>query len=394
MEMIMLLLLATSVTFNVLYTIITIYYSPKSKKVTNRKHYPRISILKPVKNVDDDMENNFDSIFNIDYPDFEILFGVDSKQDPVADLIRRMIQKYPKVDVKMIETGHRSDQNPKVHKLSFMEDYASGELFWISDSNIRVHPSALKSLANEYIDNGTHLVFSPIKGEGNRTFGSIIENSYMNHYLSGNVLAAWNLFKQEIVVGKSMLIERKALNSFGGFSYFRNFLAEDQIMGETFRNSGYKIKTNNTWVTNFNNSSTMKSFFSRMSRWAKLRFNMHRNIYAIELLTNTTTLCILSLLFPDRIGAMTLALAMSMRIASELVNYLAIDRTEGGRLRSLLLLPTVVIVKDLLLLMVWFTPFISNQVNWRGGYIKIGKRTELANQLDSILLDGVVTYEG
>jgi ceramide glucosyltransferase len=262
METIILLLIAISLSMNVLYTSVTTYYSNKNTMNFPDKKYPSVTILKPVKGIDDEMEKNLESFFKLDYPDFEILFGVDSKKDEVTGLIAKVMKRFPNVDAKIIETGHRGDQNPKVYKLSFMEKFSQGSLFWISDSNIRVENNTLKSLAEEYILNGTHLIFSPIRATGSRTFGSLIENSYMNHYLSGNVLGAWVLFRKEVVVGKSMLIEKKALRSFGGFPYFKDYLAEDQILGETFRNSGYLISTNNTWVTNFNSSSTTKSFYS------------------------------------------------------------------------------------------------------------------------------------
>ena len=37
-----------------------------------------------------------------------------------------------------------------------------------------------------------------------------------------------------MIVGKSLLIERKTLDQFGGFAYFTDVLAEDHWLGETF----------------------------------------------------------------------------------------------------------------------------------------------------------------
>lgn len=389
METIILLLIAISLSMNVLYTSVTTYYSNKNTMNFPDKEYPSVTILKPVKGIDDEMEKNLESFFKLDYPDFEILFGVDSKKDEVTGLITKVMKRFPNVDAKIIETGHRGDQNPKVYKLSFMEKFSRGSLFWISDSNIRVENNTLKSLAEEYILNGTHLIFSPIRATGSRTFGSLIENSYMNHYLSGNVLGAWVLFRKEVVVGKSMLIEKKALRSFGGFSYFKDYLAEDQILGETFRNSGYLISTNNTWVTNFNSSSTTKSFYSRMSRWAKLRFNIHRSIYFGEILTNTTALGILSVGILEERALLILPPVFFLRVILELITSIRINRADTLKLSNFLLLPAAIIIKDLVLALVYFSPFFSNQVNWRGEKMKIGKRTLLSNSFDIFSIESV-----
>lgn len=388
MEVIILILISISLLLNFIYTVSTLYFSDKRALDMEDTKYPSVSILKPVKGIDDEMERNLESFYKLDYPDYEILFGVDSMGDDVTELIGNVSLRFPHVKTRIIETGHRGDINPKVHKLSVLEESAKGKLFWVSDSNIRVKPDTLKSLAEEYILNGTHLVFSPIKGFGSRTFGSLMENSYISHYLSGNVLGSWTLFRKEVVVGKSMLIERKAIRSFGGFSYFRNYLAEDQIIGETFRSSGYRISTNATWVTNFNSSSTIRSFFGRMSRWAKLRFNMHRSIYFGEVLTNTTVTGALAFPVFDKTALILFPVVLFLRILMEAVTYLKVSGDEPQIYRKIALVPVMVIVKDVVNFAVWFTPLYSNQVTWRGGSIRIGKRTLLSHTLERLAVEG------
>lgn len=388
MELLIILLISVSLSLNLIYSVMTLYFL--NKKIHNFKDskYPSVSILKPVKGIDDEMEKNLETFFGLDYPDFEILFGVDSMNDPVNGLIKKVMRRFPGVDAKIIETGHRGDQNPKVHKLSIMEKLSRGSLLWISDSNIRVDNYTLRSLAEEYILSGTHLIFSPICGAGGRTFGSIMENSYLNHYLSGNVLTAWTFFKKEIVVGKSLLVEKKAIRSFGGFSYFKDYLAEDQILGETFRKSGYRVATNSTWITNFNYSSTINSFFGRMSRWAKLRFNMHKGIYLGEILTNTTALSLIGAGILEEGVLLILPPVLFLRILFEMVTFFKVDPKGPGVLKKMIILPAAIIFKEILLFAVWFTPFFSNQVNWRGGSIRIGKRTLLSHTLDTFSIEG------
>jgi len=52
---------------------------------------PRVSILKPLAGSDDELEDNLESFARIDYPSYEILFGVADLRDPafaVAHAIR------------------------------------------------------------------------------------------------------------------------------------------------------------------------------------------------------------------------------------------------------------------------------------------------------------------
>jgi len=61
-----------------------------------------VSILKPLKGVDKALEANLESFFWIQYPKFEILFSVDSEEDPAAQVVKRLIKKYPLVEAHLV----------------------------------------------------------------------------------------------------------------------------------------------------------------------------------------------------------------------------------------------------------------------------------------------------
>jgi len=391
MENIILALLGVSFFILILYALFSVRHSSgKRLPIRNPESLPLVSLLKPIKLIDDDMERNLESFFTLDYPRYEVLFAVDHISDPCVAVIERVRRKYPEVDSAIFETGNGGRQNPKIHKLALLEAHSRGELLWVSDSNIRVERDTLARLADEYLRSGAKAIFSPIRGTSSRTFPSLIENSGLNFFTSGSIITFWTLLRQHIVVGKSVLIEKKALGTLGGFGYFKNYLAEDFLLGETFVRSGFRVSTNYTWVTNINEHSTIGNYCRRMARWAKLRYHLRPPVYAAEVVLNPIALALMALPFMGRSGPVLLGGVILLKVALEYINFLVVNTEDRRRPVWHLLFPAAVIAKDLLSFGLYLLPFLSRRVVWRGVNIAIGKKTLIYGQLPADNL----SYEG
>jgi len=384
-------LLGLSFCILALYSVFAVlFHRGKKESRPGTEDVPLVSILKPLRNSDDDMERNFESFFQLDYPLYEILFAVDSPEDPCAPIINRLRLKYPHIPVQIVFTGHSLSHNPKIHKLAQLEHLSNGRLFWVTDSNIRVEADTLDKLVQTYLREGAKIIFSPIRGTSSRSLGSFMENAGLNFFTSGSIISAWALFRQPIVVGKSILIERRSLSRFGGFAYFKNYLAEDFLLGDAFVKSGFSVASDYTWVTNINQTTTLKGFFERMSRWAKLRFHLKKGIYLGEVLLNPIVVAGAGLLWTGRVGWMLLAAAVCLKILLEYANFLALNEEDRKKIWAHLVFPAAVVWKDLLLFAVYLTPFFSRTVRWRKGKIGIGKKTliTLPGNMDNLVHEG------
>jgi ceramide glucosyltransferase len=391
MNTLILILLALSGTVLGLFTAFTVAFRGGRKTAgAGSRPYPLVSLLKPVKNVDDDMAANLESFYHLDYPAYEVLFAVDDFQDPCVAILRDLQARHPRIPTTIVATGHPPFENPKIHKLARLESKSLGALFWATDSNVRVAPDSLRRLVDEYFAHDAKVVFSPIRGSASRSFASLMENSGLNFFTSGSVIASWFLGHQPIIVGKSVLVEREALETFGGFGYFKDYLAEDFLLGEAFRKSGFRVSTNCTWVTNISQTATLKSCFKRLSRWAKLRYHLRRPVYLAEILLNPIIIALAGWAAFGRKGWAVLAATTAVKIAVEYANFLFVNPEDARRLRNHLLFPAAVVAKDLVFFAVYLTPFFSRQVEWRGGRIAIGKNTMIlipAN-VDNLVYEG------
>jgi hypothetical protein len=263
-------------------------------------------------------------------------------------------------------------------------------LFWVTDSNIRVKADTLDKLVQTYLRKGAKIIFSPIRGTSSRSLGSLMENAYLNFFASGNVIAAWALFRQPIILGKSILVERESLSRFGGFAYFKNYLAEDFLLGDAFVKSGFSVDSDYTWITNINQTTSLRGFFERMSRWAKLRFHLKKGFYLLELLLNPMVVAGAGLLWTGRGEWRLMAAVVSTKILLEYVNFLFLNDEDRKKIWAHLVFPIAVIGKDLILLAVYLTPFFSRTVRWRKGKIGIGKKTliTLPGNMDNLVHEG------
>jgi ceramide glucosyltransferase len=342
----------------------------------------RVSILKPVKNPAHGFEENLETFFRLDYPDYEILFGVETAAEPALAAITRLMGRYPHVPVMIVQTGNRKTANPKVDNLMKMERLATGDHYWIADADVRVEPDTLKRLMHEYVHRDSKLIFSPIRGTGAETLGSLADNAHFSFVVSGNIIAAWQLFRQQITVGKSMFVERRTLEeTFGGFAYFLDFLAEDYVMGETYVKAGLPVSTNCTWVTACNRRGTLAAFYSRMARWSVLRFNLKKIFFFAEILFLNPMIMSLLLLVPFTTdGWWWLLGVFGTKLSLEFTSFLFLHPADRGDVRLWLLFPAALLLKDVLIFAAYLTPLFTDKVHWRGRHIAVGKMTRIGSE--------------
>src|SRR5579863_728293 len=105
-----------------------------------------ISILKPLAGLDLDLESNLRTFFEQDYPAFEILFAVRTANEPAVEVVARLQREYPRIPSRLLITGEPPYPNAKVYSLDQMLSAAANDLVVMSDSDIRVTPSLLRTI--------------------------------------------------------------------------------------------------------------------------------------------------------------------------------------------------------------------------------------------------------
>jgi|WetSurSiteA1Bulk_404760.scaffolds.fasta_scaffold02819_3 ceramide glucosyltransferase len=335
---------------------------------------PGISVLKPLRGIDDNLFDNLASVCMQDYPRYEIIFALQDYNDPAYKVAEKVREKYPEKDITIIVERCNAGLNPKVNNLTPAYKASKYEVILISDSNVMVGRDYLSKIATHMQDPDTGLVSNLIQGTGGRTLGSVFENLHLNSFIMGSVCFLDRFLKMPCVVGKSMLMRKRDLEAIGGFPAVKDVLAEDYLIGKRIEESGKKVILSHYMVRNVNHYWGMRRFLNRHVRWGKLRWRIGGFRYISELIGNPVFMsCIPVLLWePSKVTASLLIASSCIKIMGDLY----IGRIIRAPMKSLLyfLAP----VKDIIIGIIWFIPILSNTVVWRGNRYIIGKDSLLS----------------
>jgi ceramide glucosyltransferase len=323
---------------------------------------PRVTILKPLAGIDDELEANLASFARIDYPSFEILFGVASASDPAYAVASSFLAQHPEIDARVVVTDPEEATNPKVAQLACLERVASGDVFVISDSNVRVQAQYLWSLVNELADERVGMVWSLFAGSGETTLGAALENLHLCASTVPGLLAMNAVISRPLTVGKSMAVRRRALACVGGFLSVGEVLAEDHVLGRRFLDHGCEVRTVLEPVENRNVSCSIMRTIERHTRWSKIRRALSPAGFVTEPIMTPVLAASMGLaLAPCKITWAMLCLACVGQTAIALTAV----RLLRGHWMSWRYLPLEV-VRSYIALVCWLRAWASRRIEWRG----------------------------
>ena len=159
--------------------------------------------------------------------------------------------------------------NPKVERLVAAARAARGDIFFVSDSNVRVEPGDVAATVAAFDDPAVGCVSNVFTGSGARSFGAVIESLHLLTFvLPGTVLAAAG--GVACVVGKSMALPPGARRD-RRLRRVHDVLAEDQAIGCAVKAAGFRIALSTVVVRNVTVRRALGRALDRQARWGKIR---------------------------------------------------------------------------------------------------------------------------
>ena len=321
-----------------------------------------ISILKPLAGLDLDLESNLRTFFEQDYPAFEILFAVRNENDPAVPVVSRLQKEYPRIASRLVLTGEPPYPNAKVFSLDRMLSAASHDLVVMSDSDIRVTPDMLQTIAAEFQDSRLGVATCPYRAVPGASFWSRLEATGMNTDFWGSALVARMLEGMRFAVGPTIAARRAVLNGIGGFERLKDYLAEDFVMGKFAAEAGHGVILSSYVIEHHIGSATFSENVAHRLRWARSTRRSRPAGYIGQLFTMPLPLALLVwALSPAWWPVLPLTLIVRGAAA-----YWISHRVLRGKL-SWFLLP----IEDLMGFCFWLAGFLGNTISWRGRHYRL-----------------------
>lgn len=321
---------------------------------------PPISILKPLAGAEEELEANLRSFFLQDYPAFEILFAVRAPDDPAVAVVARLQAEYPGVPARLMVTGEPPYPNAKVFALERMLAAARNELVVMSDSDIRVGPDLLRTVAAEFSDPRLGLATCPYRAVPGRGIWPTLEAIGLNTEFLAGVLAARLLEGMRFAVGPTIAARRAALDAIGGMQRVKDYLAEDFMLGKLAAESGWGVILSSYVIEHHIGGGGWRQNLRHRLRWVRSTRRSRPAGYVGQLFT-----------YPLPLAAILVAVGPSWwpLAAAAVLARIAAAWVVAGRVLADALTARrwwLIGVQDCISFIFWAAGFFGNTVEWRG----------------------------
>lgn len=339
---------------------------------------PDVSILKPLKGVDPHMYAGFVSHCLQQYPGrFELLFGVNTMDDPAVSEIHRLQSEFPECDIRLVECRERLGTSGKVSSLIQLLREARYSHVIINDSDIRVGPHYLAHILGQFASPGVKpvgMVTAPYLGrtapEGpTLTLWARLEALGISTDFIPGVLTARHLERGiRFGLGSTLAFTREALAATGGLEPLLDILADDYELGARIARAGYRVELSPEVVETTIPAYHFRGFWDHQLRWARSTRDSRRLGYLGLGITYCIPWALLNCVASGaELWSFTLlSLVLLARISVALTVGVGILR-DHQVLRDIWLIP----LRDCFGLLFWAWSYASDTVIWRGEHFRL-----------------------
>jgi ceramide glucosyltransferase len=320
-----------------------------------------VSIVRPLKGIENFSYETLSSLFCLDYPSYEIIFCVQSESDPIIPIVEGFIAAYPRRNAKLLIGDNRVSINPKLNNCVKGWEASQSEYIILSDSNVLAPPDYIQTMLDAFCDDTALTISMPI-GSRPDSFWAIVECAILNTFQ-----ARWQYGADAIGIGfaqgKNMMWRREVLDRVGGIRALGSEVAEDAAATKIVRSQNMRIRLVDMPFQQPLGVRSFNEVYSRHARWARLRRATFPWHYAPEFM-NGSFVAVLSgayAAYANEVDPIAISLSVLFILyAGEIL----LAKRCGFYLGPLM--PVALFVRDLILPIMFIDGLIIDNFVWHG----------------------------
>ena len=338
---------------------------------------PPVSVLKPVRGLDPDAYDNFASFCRQDYPEYEIVFCVGDRLDPVLPIIEKVIADFPERAIRVLFGTGREATNDKVAKLARLAKEARYETLVINDSDVRAEPEYLRTVVAPLADPKVGAVTCFYTPTDEKTLVQRLQTVGMYSDFYAGIVVAWQLDGVKFALGPTIATSRTRLAGFGGYEMIENRPADDLLVGRLIAEQGYEVKLIPYSVRTVADFQSLRDLFLKRLRWIVVMRHMRPwgHVGLIFTLGLPWSLAAVALSPSVAVAAAFIGTYLGLRVVMTL-QIASWGLKQPVPWRGLALIP----LWDAMAFVIWLASFTRSTIRWRDRdyYIRNGELVPVA----------------
>lgn len=334
---------------------------------------PPVSMMIPVCGLDAGAWENWSSLCQQNYSDYEILFGVVDPKDAAVPVLEKLVDRFSAA-----RSGSQCDRarllvglkprgiNHKDSTLSYLLEEAKHEVIIFADSDIRVHSDYIRTVITPLADPEVGMVTCAFVGRDPQSLGAAMASfGRCFDFIPSLLLARIIDGGLRCAVGTTIATRKTTLADCGGLHL--NRIGSDYNLGKRTARSGYRVELSRYVLESDTGKESLGQMFQRELRWARtIRFNRGPQYYTMVFCYGTVY-CI-PLLLISGFANWAIALSLTTWIVRYAQVFVALFRLDCPKLlRWFWALP----LRDVLSLTIWAIGAFGSRAYWRGRRLKI-----------------------
>lgn len=229
---------------------------------------PTVSIIVPVKGLDQEADKNFCSFCQQTYAQpYEVIFALETDDDPAVPVIQTLVQQYPeRVQLAFSEPLGLTAVG-KIKNLIAGYRISRYEVIVLIDSDVRLASDFLSQSVGFVKLSETGAAFAAPVCEGSEDWVAALHNMAVNSSVLNYGAAAYQK-RNNSVVGSIIVTRRDVLDAIGGLDAIANrVVGIDVSLGQAICQSDYQIKLLGQPARIYHSRNTFPKYWWQIHRW-------------------------------------------------------------------------------------------------------------------------------